>query len=46
MWQSLAEFVGNKGKLGISKRVFQEIKARQNFRKMNISYPLTRARTC
>ena len=29
----------------ISKRVFQENKARQIFRKMNISYPLIRTRT-
>ena len=37
--------VGNKAKGRISKRVFQENKARQIFRKMNISYPLTRTRT-
>ena len=30
-------FVGNKAKGRISKRVFQESKARQNFRKTNIS---------
>ena len=30
----------------ISKRVFQENKARQIFWKTNISYPLTRTRTC
>ena len=35
-----AEFVGNKVKGRISKRVFQENKARQIFRKTNISYPL------
>ena len=35
-------FVGNKEKEQISKRVFQENKARQIFRKMNISYPLIR----
>ena len=32
--------VGNKAKWRISKRVFQENKARQIFRKTNISYPL------
>ena len=32
--------VGNKAKERISKRMFQENKARQNFRKTNISYPL------
>ena len=32
---------GNKAKGRISKRVFQGIKARQFFRKTNISYPLT-----
>ena len=36
----LTDFVGNKAKGRISKRVFQESKARQNFRKTNISYPL------
>ena len=30
----------------ISKRVFQENKARQIYRKTNISYPLIRTRTC
>ena len=30
----------------ISKWVFQESKAPQNFRKTNISYPLIRTRTC
>ena len=39
-------FVGNKAKWRISKRVFQENKARQIFRKTNISYPLIRTRTC
>ena len=33
-------FVGNKAKGRISKRVFREHKARQIFRKMNISNPL------
>ena len=37
-------FVGNKAKWWISKRVFQENKARQIFRKTNISYPLIRTR--
>ena len=37
--------VGNKAKGRISKRVPQESKARQNFRKTNISYPLIRTRT-
>ena len=36
--------VGNKAKVQISKRVFQENKAHQIFRKMNISHPLTCAR--
>ena len=35
-----SEVVGNKAKVRISKRVFQENKARQIFRKTNISYPL------
>ena len=39
------DIVGNKAKGRISKRVFQEVKARQIFRKMNISYPLIRTRT-
>ena len=38
----ISNFVGNKAKGQISKRVFQENKARQNFRKINISYPLIR----
>ena len=38
-------FVGNKTKEQISKRVLQENKARQNFRKTNI-YPLLRIRLC
>ena len=36
----LTHFVGNKPKGRISKRVIQENKARQIFRKTNISYPL------
>ena len=39
-------FVSNKVKGRISKRVFQENKARQIFRKTSISYPLTRTRMC
>ena len=38
-------FVGNNAKGRISKRVFQENKACQIFRKTNISYPLIRTRT-
>ena len=38
--------VDNKAKRRISKRVFQEDKPRQIFRKTNISYPLIRTRTC
>ena len=41
----LSLFADNKAKGRISKRVFQENKARQIFRKMNISYPLIRTRT-
>ena len=37
--------VGNKTKGWISKRVFQENKARPIFRKTNISYPVIRTRT-
>ena len=40
------EMVGNKTKGRISKRLFQENKARQIFRKINISYPLIRTCTC
>ena len=36
--------VGDKAKGRISKRVFQENKARQIFQKTNISYPLIRTR--
>ena len=36
----LPQFVGNKAKGQISKRVFQENKARQIFRKTNMSYRL------
>ena len=37
----MVHFFSNK-----AKRVFQENKARQVFRKTNISYPLIRTRTC
>ena len=37
---------GNKAKGRISKRLFQESKPRQIFRKTNISYPLIRTRRC
>ena len=40
-----AENVGNKAKGRISKRVFLENKARQIFRKTNISYPLKQSLT-
>ena len=39
------EIVGNKAKRRISNRVFQKNKARQIFRKKNISYPLISTRT-
>ena len=44
---SLHDFhiAGNKAKGPISKQVFQENKARQIFRKTDISYPLKRTRT-
>ena len=42
----IAEIVSNKAKGWISKRVFQENKAPQIFRKTNISYPLIHAHTC
>ena len=37
---------GDKAKGRISKRVFQENRARQIFRKTNISYPLIRGKKC
>ena len=43
-WGISMNFVGNKAKVWISKRVLQENKARQISRKTNISYPLIR--TC
>ena len=42
----ITQFIGNKAKGRISKRVFQEKKVRQIFRKTNIFYPLIRIRTC
>ena len=42
----ILEHFGNKAKGQISKRVFQENKACQIFRKTNISYPLIRTRMC
>ena len=41
--KTFPKFVGNKPKGQISKRVFQENKAHQIFRKTNISYPLIRS---
>ena len=41
-----SDYVGNKAKGRISKRVSQENKAPQIFRKTNISYPLIRTSTC
>ena len=38
----IGNYAGNKAKGRISKRVFQENKAREIFRKTNISYPLIR----
>ena len=38
--------IGNKAKVRISKRVLQENKARQIFRKTTIFYPLIRTRAC
>ena len=40
-----AKVVGNKAKGRILRRVFQENKARQIFRKTNISYPMIRTGT-
>ena len=40
------QIVGNIAKGRISKRVFEENRARQIFRKKNISYPLIRTHTC
>ena len=46
MIQFARKFVGNKAKVQISKRVFQENKASQIFQKTHISYPLIRTRKC
>ena len=43
---SISCTVGNKGNRRIWKRVFQENKTRQIFRKTNISYSLIRTSTC
>ena len=45
MFTSTSIFVGNIANGRISKRVFQENKSRQIFRKTNISYPLICTRT-
>ena len=45
-FNSKQEFLGNKPKRWISKRVLQENKARQNFRKSDISYSLIQACAC
>ena len=42
---AMDEIVGNKTKGRILKRLFQENKARQIFRKINISYPMIRTKT-
>ena len=42
---SSSEIVGDKAKGRISKRVFEENKARQIFQKTNIFYPLIRTHT-
>ena len=42
--EKIAQIIGNKAKRRISKQVFQESKARQNFQKTNISYLLIRTR--
>ena len=41
----MKQFVGNKAKGRISKRVFQKNKAGQIFQKTNVSYPLIHTRT-
>ena len=46
MKKIVEEFDGKKAKGRISKRVFQENKARKIFQKTNISYPLISTRTC
>ena len=42
----MLHYVGNETKGRISKRVFQESKARQIVQKTNISYPQIRTCTC
>ena len=42
IWDGKAYFDGNKAKEWISKRMFQDNKARQIFWKTNLSYPMTR----
>ena len=42
----ILKIVGNKVKGRISKRVFRESKARQNFQKTNIAYLLIHTRAC
>ena len=44
--QFRSHIVDNKAERRISKRAIKENKARQIFRKTNISYPLIRIRTC
>ena len=46
MKQSADHFVGNELKGQISKRVLQGNKAREVFRKTNISYPLIHTHAC
>ena len=44
--QFRSHIVDNKAERRISKRAIKENKTRQIFRKINISYPLIRTRTC
>ena len=46
MLEGKAKCIGNKAEGRISKRVFQENKARQILRKTNIFYPLIRTHVC
>ena len=46
IWTEFGDFVGNKAKGRISKRVSRENKVRQIFQKTNISYLMIRTRTC
>ena len=43
--EDLIQIIGNKARRRISKRLFEENKARQVFRKTNISYSLVHTRT-